>query len=86
MASKRYGYAHRRLRERWRPRVERGEIACAECGLPIVPGEAWDLAHDRHDETQAATPGHARCNRNSVVDKRLQRQRPRRFHWRSPEW
>jgi hypothetical protein len=86
--STRYGYEHRRLRERWRPRVERGEVACClpRCGLPIQPGEPWDLAHDPMDPTRWLGPAHARCNRNTALERKLHGRRRRGFHYRSPAW
>jgi hypothetical protein len=40
-----YGPAHRKLRERWAPLVERGDVVCARCQFVILPGQAWDLGH-----------------------------------------
>lgn len=86
MSASRYGYEHRRLREQWRPRVERGEVACAcGCGWRIEPGQAWDLGHDRADPSRYAGPMLASHNRNTTVERRL-RGRLRGFHWRSPAW
>jgi hypothetical protein len=82
-AERGYGYEHRKLRERWRPRVERGDVACSRCGLPIEPGAAWDLAHDPADRSRWIGPQHAACNRNTVAERR---QRKRRPHWRSLSW
>lgn len=87
--SARYGHAHRVLRERWRPRVERGEVACCLpwCGgVMILPGEPWDLAHDPLDATRTLGPAHAGCNRNTAVERRVQGRGRRGFHWRSPAW
>lgn len=87
-ASRGYGYAHQRLREKWRPRVERGEVYCClpGCGLLIFPGEAWDLAHDPMDKRRWLGPSHARCNRNTTLEKRLRGLGRRGFHWRSDSW
>jgi hypothetical protein len=41
-----YGKVHRRLRAKWKPRVEAGGVNCARCGRPIGRGEPFDLAHD----------------------------------------
>lgn len=81
-----YGYAHMALRERWRPRVEAGAVACSHpwCGLPILPGEKWDLAHDPADRTRWAGPQHARCNRDARLVRRMRGRR--RFHWRNPDY
>jgi hypothetical protein len=86
--STRYGGEHQRLRARWRPRVERGEVACClpYCGHVIVPGEAWDLAHDPMDPSRWLGPAHARCNRNTTLERRLRGRRPGGWRWRSPEW
>lgn len=85
----RYGASHRRLREQWRPRVERGEVACCLpwCGhVLILPGEPWDLAHDPMDPGRWLGPSHARCNRNTTFEKRLRGSGRRGFHWRSAAW
>jgi hypothetical protein len=86
--SARYGYAHQQLRERWRPRVAAGEVACClpRCGLLIAPGEQWDLAHDPMDAGRYLGPAHARCNRNTALERRLWGRRRKGFHWRSPAW
>ena len=58
-----YGAAHQAERRRWEPRVAAGEVDCARCGQPIVPGEAWDLGHV-DDRSGWSGPEHAgRCNR-----------------------
>lgn len=61
-----YGAEHDRLRARWKPRVERGEVDCHEvvCLMPmrrILPGEPWHLCHDRMTGNYLG-PGHATCN------------------------
>lgn len=58
-----YGARHQRLRERWQGLVEAGGVLCARCGLPIVPGEPWDLGHDDSDRSRWSGPEHRRCNR-----------------------
>lgn len=58
-----YGSAHRRLRARWAPSVARGEVACARCKQPILPGQPWDLGHDDNDRTKYSGPEHRDCNR-----------------------
>lgn len=62
-----YGYRFKKLREQWKPLVDRGEVDChdPECGRPIVPGTPWDLGHDPHDRSIIRGPEHARCNRSN---------------------
>lgn len=60
-----YGAPHQRRRHQWAPRVAAGLVACARCGEPIEPGEAWDLGHPS-DRPGAYAPEHARrCNRSA---------------------
>lgn len=61
-----YTTQHRKLRERWRPLVERGGVMCGRCRRHIVPGTAWDLGHDDGDRTQYRGPEHATCNRSAA--------------------
>jgi hypothetical protein len=62
-AQRGYGADHQRLRKRWAPLVERGEVSCWRCGLPIDPGENWHLGHHDEDRSIEARPEHAeRCN------------------------
>lgn len=64
-AARGYGTQHRRLRERWRPAVEAGGVACTRCGGRILPGTEWDLGHLDGDRSRYAGPEHARqCNRS----------------------
>lgn len=61
-----YDAEHDRLREWWRPKVERGEVDCHEvvCLEPIrriLPGQPWHLCHDRETGAHLG-PGHVRCN------------------------
>ena len=88
MAAARYGYEHRRLRERWRPRVEAAQVFCAHprCGRMILAGEAWDLGHDPYDPSRWLGPMHASCNRSTTLEKRLRGRGRRTFRWRNPEW
>ena len=44
-ASRGYGGRHQALRRRFAAIVEAGLASCWRCGLPIVPGEPWDLGH-----------------------------------------
>jgi hypothetical protein len=64
-----YTAQHDRLRERWRPKVELGEVDChaITCLLPerrIHLGMAWDLGHTE-DRTAWTGPEHERCNRSA---------------------
>jgi hypothetical protein len=45
-------------RERAKPEVEAGRVACARCGLPIRPGQKWDLGHDDLDRSVIRGPEH----------------------------
>jgi hypothetical protein len=67
--SRRYGPAHRKLREEWKVRVNRRRVSCCRCGELIVPrpwmtGDGWVLDHD----PAAGGPGdyngpaHRECN------------------------
>lgn len=63
-----YGPAHERLRKQWRPKVEAGLVNCHAdpCIAPILrilPGESWDLGHDRATGKHRG-PEHERCNRS----------------------
>lgn len=53
----------------------RGEFPiCHHCDLPIIPGQMWDAAHDKHKPNwlggEIAGCAHSRCNRshNNKVD------------------
>src|SRR5262245_29011328 len=58
-----YGRAHRAMRERFARTVLTGGAKCWRCGLPILPGEAWDLGHDDDDRSRYRGPEHVACNR-----------------------
>jgi hypothetical protein len=62
-AARGYGSAHQTLRAGWTQRVAAGGVRCARCGLPIAPGEPWDLGHDDYDRRIWTGPEHRRCNR-----------------------
>lgn len=72
-----YDAAHRRLRRSWQRRMNAGEqVSCLRCGLPILPGQPWDLGHN--DARDAWTgPEHAHCNRaaGAIASHRM------REHW-----
>jgi hypothetical protein len=36
--------------------VALGGVCCARCGLPIDPGEPFDLGHDDHDRSRYSAP------------------------------
>jgi hypothetical protein len=61
-----YGRPHRRIKERLRPAVERGTVACARCEQLIRPDEKWDLDHDNLNPARYLGASHSRCNRASV--------------------
>jgi hypothetical protein len=87
VAAARYGYAHRQLRERWRPRVEAGGVSCCcGCGWPIEPGQKWDLGHDPADPQRYLGPMLAVHNRNTTREKRLRGRVRHGFRWRNPAW
>jgi hypothetical protein len=66
---RRYGRAHRLVREKYAPIVRAGKATCARCQQPILPGELWDLDHDDEDPLQRRYlgPSHRRCNRAVVT-------------------
>jgi hypothetical protein len=81
-----YPKSHRKLRAEWEKIVAAGDAFCSnpKCGLPIVPGEPWHLAHD-HTEDREGVPNvyyegaqHAKCNiadRNERNNPRIARER-----------
>src|SRR5262245_9435285 len=58
-----YGGVHRATRARFARTVLTGGARCWRCGLPILPGEAWDLGHDDDDRSRYRGPEHVACNR-----------------------
>ena len=86
MAAK-YGYAHRKLRAEWAPRVERGEVCCCcGCGTMILPGEPWHLGHDRVDPSRYLGPMLEAHNCNTSLEKKLRGRRRARRRWVNPAW
>jgi hypothetical protein len=69
-----YGYAHKKVRKRWAPKVRAGKVECWRCGKPIRPGLKWDLGHvdggGRH-------PEHVHCNRATVSHLKAELEPPR---------
>jgi hypothetical protein len=63
-AARGYDHRHRRLRGRWAPKVAAGIVDCARCGLPILPGQPWDLGH-QDDRRLWSGPEHQHCNRSA---------------------
>ena len=62
-----YGRDHDRLRRALAPIVAAGRATCWRCGLPIQPGDPWDLGHDDHDRAITRGPEHANtCNRSAA--------------------
>jgi len=61
----RYGVAHRRRRQEWVRRIERGETPiCPRCLEPIGADQHWDLGH--HDVyPDIEQPEHRLCNRGA---------------------
>jgi hypothetical protein len=71
-----YGWQHQKERARWAKRVEKGDVICARCRRPILPGQAWDLGHvDGTERTVYSGPEHAGCNRATSTHK-VQQRRP----------
>jgi hypothetical protein len=62
-----YGVGHKRLRAAWAPVVARGDVPCRRCGLPIPPGDPWDLGHHDTDRSLPPAPEHRRCNRQAAA-------------------
>lgn len=59
-AARGYGADHQARRAALAPTVNAGHATCWRCGLPILPGQAWDLGHDDHDRSIYRGPEHRR--------------------------
>jgi len=59
-----YGQAHRNQRAQWEPLVASGQVRCARCRRPILPGQDWHLDHAA-DRLTYLGPSHAGCNRKA---------------------
>lgn len=79
-----YGAAHQKLRNEWKPRVERGEVPCARCGQLIEPGARWNLGHT-DDRTGWTGPEHPLCNQRASAKVAVQWTR-KQLAWNSRVW
>ncbi len=63
----RYRREHDAERKRVARVVASGAAVCSRCGLPILPGQAWDMGHDDSDPTgrRYSGPEHSWCNRRA---------------------
>lgn len=64
-----YGTAHINARKAMAQQVETGNVRCARCGQPILPGAAWHLDHDDNDRTKYLGASCARCNLSAAGKK-----------------
>jgi hypothetical protein len=91
-----YGNEHQRLKDKWRPVVDRGDAYCAQpiCVMRtrwIPPGTPWALGHT-DDRTAYLGPTHARCNQldgaskggRTIAARKHGRHRP--ATWQSRNW
>jgi hypothetical protein len=70
-----YGGAHQAIRRALAPYVPGSR--CWRCGLPILPGQPWDLGHDDDNPAVYRGPEHARCSRAAGARKGNARRRAR---------
>jgi hypothetical protein len=75
-----YGGEHQALRRALAPYVPGSP--CWRCGLPILPGQPWDLGHDDDNPAIYRGPEHARCSRQAGARKGNARRRQRRERMR----
>lgn len=75
-----YGGEHQALRRALAPYVPGSP--CWRCGLPILPGQPWDLGHDDDNPATYRGPEHARCSRQAGARKGNARRRQRRERMR----
>lgn len=61
-SARRYGYAHRKIRTWWVPRVATGLVQCWRCGIVIRADEQWHLGHDDGNAQVYKGPEHIDCN------------------------
>jgi hypothetical protein len=59
-----YDRQHKMGRVAWTRQVEAGFVKCRRCGVPIRPGELWDMGHFE-DKRVPARPEHLKCNRGA---------------------
>lgn len=86
MTHPRYDWAHRRLRARLAPAVNRGEATCWRCDQPIHPGQPWDLGHDDDHDGAYRGPEHQACNRAAGSRKRHAKPANEPLGNRSRDW
>src|SRR5699024_117285 len=64
-----YGHAHQRLRAKWEPIVEAGNVHCWRCKQRIEPSDNWHLGHDDNNREAYRVPEHATCNTSAAGKK-----------------
>ena len=70
-----YGGPHQAIRRALAPYVPGSR--CWRCGLPILPGQPWDLGHDDDNPALYRGPEHAKCSRAAGARKGNARRRAR---------
>ena len=75
-ASRGYGYAHRKLRAWWVPRVATGLVKCWRCMEYINGDESWHLGHQDGNNKVYKGPEHVLCNVSTNERKRKKEPRP----------